>query len=176
MQIVDFLHGKNIIIGDFSPSNLVVTNPAKGNGTGNHKFLPKFLDVDAFRFDGEVPAFQQANTPSWFAPENRAAEKQAANLRASGAPVVDITRAEVNARILTKQSDVFKMGLMALRLFHVPSDPKDDDTQIVYLSERADTTLTRLVGSTRFRVFQSMLDTDPQSRPSVRDVLAAFSR
>lgn len=174
LRIVNFLHGKELIIGDFSPKNLVVSNPAKGVATSGRKFSPKFLDVDAFRFSAGVPPIQQMHTPNWFPPEVRAAAVLTEQLTSQGASQSDISRARGAMGRQTKQSDIFKMGLLALRLLHIPRDPNEDDTQSVYVSKTATANLERLVNPQRTRLLQSMLDTDPASRPTAREVLAAF--
>lgn len=175
LRIVDFLHRNGLVIGDFSPRNLVVSNPAKGVASSGKKFTPKFLDVDAFRFAGGVPPIQQMHTPNWFPPEVRAAAVLRDELVAKGASQVEISRARAAANIQTTKSDIFKMGLLTLRLLHIPSDPNEDDTQSVYVSATAASNIERLVNPQRARLLRSMLDTDPASRPSAHDVLAAFS-
>ncbi len=175
LRIVDFLHRNGLVIGDFSPKNLVVTNPAKGVASSGKKFTPKFLDVDAFRFAGGVPPIKQMHTPNWFPPEVRAAAVLRDELVAQGASQVEISRARAAANIQTTKSDIFKMGLLTLRLLHIPRDPNEDDTQSVYISPTASSNIERLVNPQRARLLRSMLDTDPSSRPSAHDVLAAFS-
>ncbi|CCH73001.1 conserved hypothetical protein [Nostocoides australiense Ben110] len=175
LKIVDFLHRNGLVIGDFSPKNLVVTNPAKGVASSGRKFTPKFLDVDAFRFAGGVPPIQQMHTPNWFPPEVRAAAILRDKLISEGASQIEISRARAAANIQTIKSDIFKMGLLALRLLHIPRDPNEDDTQSVYVSTTATANIERLVNPRRARLLRSMLDADPDSRPSARDVLAAFS-
>lgn len=176
LRVVSFLHRSGLVIGDFSPKNLVVSNPDKtaAAATGSRVFLPKFLDVDAFRFAGGVPPIQQMHTPNWFPPEVRAAAILRDELSAKGASPVDISRARAQANIQTTKSDMFKMGLLTLRLLHVPQDANEDDTQSVYVSKTATGNIDRLVGANRARVLLSMLDTDPASRPTADQVLAAF--
>jgi serine/threonine protein kinase len=175
LKIVDFLHRNGLVIGDFSPKNLVLSNPSKGVASSGRKFTPKLLDVDAFRFTGGVPPIQQLHTPNWFPPEVRAAARLRDVLVARKASQVEISRARAHANIQTTKSDIFKLGLLVLRLLHIPKDPNEDDTQSVYISESANTNIARLVNPQRARLLRSMLDTDPSSRPSARDVLAAFS-
>jgi serine/threonine protein kinase len=174
LKVVDFLHRNDIVIGDFSPQNLVVTNPMKGVASAGHKFTPKFLEADGFRFDGEVPAIQQYHTPNWLPPEVRAAVDRANELVARNAPAMEVSRARVQASIQNTKSDIFKMGLLVVRLLHIPTDPNDDDTQSVYISDSANSNLQRLVNPQRARLLRSMLDVNPNSRPSARDVLDAF--
>lgn len=175
LKIVDFLHRNGLVIGDFSPKNLVVTNPAKGVASTGRKFTPKFLDVDAFRFAGGVPPIQQMHTPNWFPPEVRAAAILRDELISKGASQIEVSRARAAANIQTTKSDIFKMGLLALRLLHIPRDPNEDDTQSVYVSTAANANIERLVNPRRASLLRSMLDANPDSRPSARDVLAAFS-
>lgn len=175
LKIVDFLHRNGLIIGDFSPRNLVVTNPANGVASSGRKFTPKFLDVDTFRFAGGVPPIQQINTPNWYPPEVRAAAILRDELIAKGASQNDVSRARAAIDIQTAKSDIFKIGLFALRLLHTPRDPNEDDTQTVYVSATAISNIARLVNPRRASLLRSMLDAEPNNRPSARDVLAAFS-
>lgn len=175
LKIVDFLHRNGLVIGDFSPKNLVVTNPVKGVASSGRKFTPKFLDVDAFRFAGGVPPIQQMHTPNWFPPEVRAAAILRDELISKGASQIEVSRARAAANIQTTKSDIFKMGLLAVRLLHIPRDPNEDDTQSVYISPTASANIERLINPRRASLLRSMLDADPHSRPSARDVLAAFS-
>lgn len=175
LKIVDFLHRNGLVIGDFSPKNLVVTNPAKGVASSGRKFTPKFLDLDAFRFADGVPPIQQMHTPNWFPPEVRAAAILRDELISKGASQIEVSRARAAANIQTTKSDIFKMGLLALRLLHIPRDPNEDDTQSVYVSTTGNANIERLVNPRRARLLRSMLDANPDSRPSARDVLAAFS-
>ena len=169
------MHRHGLVIGDFSPKNLVVTNPVKGVASSGRKFTPKFLDVDAFRFAGGVPPIQQMHTPNWFPPEVRAAAILRDELISKGASQIEVSRARAAANIQTTKSDIFKMGLLALRLLHIPRDPNEDDTQSVYISPTASANIERLINPRRASLLRSMLDADPHSRPSARDVLAAFS-
>lgn len=175
LKIVDFLHRNGLIIGDFSPRNLVVTNPANGVASSGRKFTPKFLDVDTFRFAGGVPPIRQMNTPNWYPPEVWAAAILRDELIAKGASQNDVSRARAAVDIQTTKSDIFKIGLFALRLLHAPRDPNEDDTQTVYVSATATSNIARLVNPRRARLLRSMLDAEPNNRPSARDVLAAFS-
>lgn len=175
LKIVDFLHRNGLVIGDFSPKNLVVSNPHRASSSTGHKFIPKFLDVDAFRFAGGVPPIQQMHTPNWFPPEVRAAAVLRDELIAKGAPQLEISRARAMANTQTKKSDIFKMGLLVLRLLHVPKDASEDDTQSVYVSSSATSNIQRLVNPHRAQLLRSMLETDPERRPTAHDVLAAFS-
>lgn len=176
LSIVEFLHRNELIIGDFSPRNLVVSNPKDGVTPGRRKFVPKFLDVDAFRFSGGVPPISQMHTPNWFPPEVRAATLRRDELIAAGASQIEISRARAKANVQTKKSDMFKMGLLVTRLFHVPRDANEDDTQSIYVSTAASANIERLVGGKRRSVLEQMLDGDPGNRPTARDVLDAFSR
>lgn len=175
LKVVDFLHAHHLVIGDFSPKNLVLSNPAKGVATSGRKFTPKFLDVDAFRFAGGVPPIQQLHTPNWFPPEVRAAAVLRDQLVAKNASQVEISRARASANLQTTKSDIFKMGLLVTRLLHIPKDPNEDDTPSVYVSASASSNIERLVNPQRARLLRSMLDPNPNSRPTASNVLAAFS-
>lgn len=176
LRIVEFFHQKELVIGDFSPKNLIVTNPLVMPPNGKRKFYPKFLDVDAFRFAGGVPPIKQMHTPNWFPSETLDAMRRAAELTERGAPEHEISAARAAANTQTTKSDIFKMGLFARRLFHIPADPNEDDTQSVRNSPISDANIKRLVKDRGAEVFRSMLDTDPNSRPTASEVLAAFRR
>lgn len=175
LEALAFLHRIGVVVGDFSPKNLLASNPDRVGSAGVRRFLPKFLDVDAFRFDAGVPPIRQFHTPSWFPPETRAAEHRLAALVQRGAPAFEIAQARAAAGVQTTRSDMFKMGLLALRLLHVPTDPAEDDTQSVYVSSSADSTMRRLFGERIAKVLRSMLSADPADRPTAAEALAVFT-
>lgn len=146
------------------------------SSTGKRVFVPKFMDIDGFRFGSSVAPIQQLNSPAWFTPETTAAVKERDRLIAAGVPAIQVSAARAKASIQTTKSDVFKMGLLALRLFHVAPDPDDDDTQTVYSSKSALANMERLLGRQRARLVAAMLDNTPENRPTADEVLRAFKR
>lgn len=174
LDIVAFFHRHSLIIGDFSANNLIASNPDGMASPGKRLFVPKFMDIDGFRFGSTGAPIQQLNSPAWFTPETTAAIKERDRLIAAGAPAVQVSGARAKANIQTTKSDVFKMGLLALRLFHVAPDPDDDDTQTVYSSKSAHANMERLLGKQRASLVVAMLDNDPDSRPTADEVLRAF--
>lgn len=176
LDVVAFFHRHSLIIGDFSANNLIVSNPDAAFSSGKRAFVPKFMDIDGFRFGSSVAPIQQLNSPAWFTPETTAAVKERDRLIAATAPTVQISAARARANIQTTKSDVFKMGLLALRLFHVAPDPNDDDTQTVYSSKSSLANMERLVGKQRTALVTSMLDNNPDGRPTADEVLRAFKK
>lgn len=174
LKVIEFLHRQRLVIGDFSPKNLVVSNPSVGVLSSRQRFTPKFLDVDGFRFASGVPPIRQAHTPNWVPPEVRAAALRLDELIARGASSMEINRARGNAN-QTTQSDIFKAGLLVLRLLHVPTDPNEDDTQSIYVSSSAEAKLRRLVSARCAQALRSMLDPDPRNRPTAHEVVAELT-
>lgn len=172
LDTLAFLHDHEVVVGDFSARNIVVTRPDENATANAPNFLPKFLDSDGFRFTSGVPPIAQASTPGWITPESFEADKRAKSLKAKGAPSYEVERAENEASVQNFKSDVFKAGLLIMRLFHFTSDAAEDDTQTVYVSDVAKANLTKILGSQRAAVILSTLDTVPGNRPSIKDVRA----
>lgn len=173
LDIMTFLHDREVVVGDFSARNIVVTRPDPNAPANAPNFLPKFLDSDGFRFTSGVPAIAQASTPGWITPEAFQATTRAKELKSKGAPSYEIERAENDASVQNFNSDVFKAGLLIMRLFHFASDATEDDTQTVYVSEIAKSNLTKLLGPRRASVILSALETEPRNRPSIKAIRAA---
>ncbi len=176
LRVVELLHSLGVVLGDINSHDIALRSPAPGaDASTRRRFQPLFLRAHGFRVQGTIVPITQMHTPNWIPPEVRAAAVVRDELTAKHASPVEISRARAAANIQTTKSDIFKMGLLALRLLHIPGDPDEDDTQSVYISATAAANIERLVNPQRARLLHSMLDTDPSSRPSAHDVLAAFS-
>lgn len=172
LKVVKLLHSKDLIVGDFSAVNLAVEITTPSIANEGRRFMPKFLDVDTFFFHGSISPIAQANTPHWYAPELNSARKHASALNRNGAGRHEVLRAQGKKTTThTKQSDVYKVGLLILRLLHIPDDIYDDDTQIIMKSGSALETIERLFGTASKQVVHSMLSNDPLDRPALSEVL-----
>ncbi|WP_139204037.1 serine/threonine-protein kinase [Rhodococcoides kroppenstedtii] len=166
---IEFFHRHNLVLGDFSPRNVVVSHPAKLDGPNKGKLFPKFLDIDSFRFRGGQPPIEQMNTPMWYPPEIRKAQDQVAQLTAAGATSLEVGTAEAHMRNLNFRTDVFKFGLATLRLFH-----SSEDAIAIYISPDARIRIAKLIGTKRANVLLASLEENPVNRPTMADILKQF--
>lgn len=175
LRIVECLHRGGIVLGDINPRDVALRVLTPVSAATRRKFEPLLLGVDGFRVQGQVPRSPQMHSPNWLPPEVRAVASLRDELIAKGAPQIEVSRARAAANIETTKSDIYKLGLLLLRLFHVPSDPQHDDTQNIYRSEVAERNITRLVGRGRAEMLLSTLDEDPEARPTATQLLVAFT-
>lgn len=106
---LDLLHSMGVTVGDIQGGNLAV-DPNGSDPTGPRICL---YDCDSYRLRGAVPAIPQAHAMSWEPPELRTYWQQAAAL-----PVGTPKRSglEARARVQTPSTDVYKFGLVTIRL------------------------------------------------------------
>lgn len=130
---------------------------------------PLVPGADGFHFDGSASATNRFHTPSWISPEAMAAMKDLNDLVWRGAPSKDLAIARVRGSIQTTGSNIYQLGLLTLRLLHVPENPHDPDTLSVRESASAEASLARVAGAVRAGLVLSMFAPEPSS-----DVLAAF--
>ena len=178
LSAVALLHRNGLIIGDFSENNLIFTNPDRIPQGNERHLIPKFMDIDGFRMGSTQPAVKQANTNGWFVPENVSAAREAAHLELAGASRSLTGAAKARASVQNSQSDVFKLGLFAIRLFHVPTESDPTLIANVYTSKSAPSNIKRVLANNPAgaAAILAMTNTDPKARPTVSDILATFRR
>ncbi|MEZ2188629.1 hypothetical protein [Corynebacterium sp. CCM 9204] len=174
VRTVMFLHEKQLVIGDLSANNIVVTNPSNVGGGRPRAFWPRFIDIDSFRFVGSVPALEQGHTPGWKTPERKRAEDRLKDLQERKAGAAEISKAKADLKVITQKSDIFKLGLLIQRLFHSP-ESIDDDVHSIYSSESADKALFSIFGKSKVSLFTEMLANDPKARPTASDAFKRLS-
>ncbi len=172
LDVVVFLHEHNLVIGDFSAKNTFITNPDRVQLGRQGAVMPKLLDVDSFRFTSSTAPIPQAHTPNWIPPEAYAHKMNVAELTKRGAPQTAINSEVTAAAMQNQASDMFKFGLLMLRMFHDPPSVEDDDTQSVYESESATRRLQKALGPRRAAAILATLATRPGARPTAAQLRA----
>lgn len=139
------LHENGLVVGDLSGSNLVVQD--KSARKSNQRVI--FLDVDSFSYPGGAHPLGSESTIHWRSPEE---------LTNPGAAP-------------TRESDVYKAGLVIIRLLHQVQDTGVSSFDI-YKSKVASRSL-QVPGGQAFHDFVNLsLGVDSQKRP--RSMALAF--
>jgi serine/threonine protein kinase len=156
------LHRLDIIIGDVSPRNIVFTLGAS----------PKLLavDTDSARVKGTRGALgAQPHTPAWEPPEALTAKRLLDHGRRAGQSAVELRGHADTWQRQTKQTDVYKFGLMVLRVIDYGrrcSRRRDPERARRLLRERA--------GPGPADLLIRSLDSNPGARPTMEDWYRAF--
>lgn len=164
-QFAAFLHRSGVIMGDLSGRNVVLRRDPAG---GIH---PMLVDTDGYRLVGQGSHFPQGNTPDWEAPESLRASERLDRLKAAGgSDSSEAVRLAAQANVQNQRSDVYKVALLALRLFH-----EGRDHTLIRTSATAGAALQGLVGARRSAVVDAGLDGDPARRPTMAELARALS-
>lgn len=157
------LHRLDIIVGDVSPRNIVFT-------LGDSPQLLA-VDTDSTRVKGTRGALgAQPHTPAWEPPEAQLAKRLLDQGRRSGQASAAELRGHADTwQRQTKQTDVYKFGLMVLRVIDYGrrcSRRRDPERAQRLLRERA--------GPAPADLLMRSLDSDPKARPTMADWYQAF--
>lgn len=166
LQFSAMLHRLDVVVGDFSSANILVTI----NQTDDRGCSPMFVDVDSYRRGSAVAAIQQPHTPGWETPENVHHRRLEVSLRQSGADANQIARARARRRIQDRPSDVYKAGLLIIRT--LDGGP---DAGFLRTSAVAEQRLRQLRGRRNAETVLAALRAQPASRPTMDEVSAAFT-
>lgn len=160
-----FLHRAGVIIGDLSGRNVVLRRDPAGS------VHPMLVDTDGCRLVGQGAHFPQGNTPDWEAPESLVASAALERLRAAGeGDTSEAARLAARANVQNLHSDVYKVSLLVLRLFHEGSDHT-----LVRSSTSAHERLRTLLGAPRTETVMAGLNEDPTARPSMGALALALA-
>jgi hypothetical protein len=156
-QAYGLMHKMSVVVGDVSGRN-VVYDPVNAS--------PKMLvvDVDGARLEGNrAISGTQAHTPHWEPPEALAAEWSLRQGRKSGMSGDDLRRLANTWSIQSKQTDVYKFGLMVTRIL----DPGRQ--RAVNRNPARAVALLRRQGLPRAAaLLVDSLDRDKEARPTMR--------
>lgn len=111
----------------------------------------------------------QRHTPSWEPPE---AEKWSAvrrNLLAGGADIHAIADARAKSHVQTLASDVYKAGLVAIRLYDT-----SDSRSFAMLSNAALAHINSTFGRPAVTAVTAALAQKPSDRPTMAELFSAF--
>lgn len=152
------LHRLDIIVGDVNAKNVVLSAGSK----------PRVLvvDTDSARKKGTQGAFGgQPHTPHWEPPETLAAKRHHDHLVRSGnASAGELTKLSGDWKRQTKETDVYKFGLMVVRVLdygRYRSQNRNPD--------KARRVLLANLGGTATRHLDRTLGADPRARPTMAD-------
>lgn len=168
--VLKFMHEHGVVVGDISARNIVFTNPGSVPPTSPlGPMQVKFLDADSFRIQGESAPMRQADSPNYETPETLITRKKIARLVNQGAGQIEIDRARTSLLHQTQSSDVYKLGLIILRVWD-----RTETSFAIQDSAKARGRMEKVLGAKRARAIRSMTDTLPRDRPSMKEVLDAF--
>lgn len=145
------LHSKGIVHADIKPDNILIKKTASGFYTA------KIIDFDISYFEGQEPE-EILGDQLYFAPESR--------LRMMGEPVR-----------LTTKVDIFALGVL-FHLYWCGKLPKLENEyefafEAVLESSRID--LDSSLPAELRTLISSMIDRDPDARPTAADIMASLS-
>jgi hypothetical protein len=141
------LHESDLVVGDFSGSNLVLQN--KATKKGNLRTL--FLDVDSFSYSGGNHPLGLESTIHWRSPE----ELDFGSLMAS------------------RPTDVYKAALLVRRFLHQEATTGSSSYDI-YRSKIADNILESLGGTQLSGLVARALEPIPSARPRAMELAFHF--
>ncbi|GAA4758344.1 hypothetical protein [Gordonia alkaliphila] len=161
------VHRNNLVVGDVSGNNIVVTNPNRvPDGLPGGAYQVKFLDVDSFRFQHGSPPVPQGDTPTWELPESLQLDVEIA--AASGLQRDSLVARQ---RLRTQATDIYKMGLVMVRLFD-----ETDDAPLMYEPINARPRMVAAFGEPLTKLLLMMLDEVPERRPTSEYLVQNWSR
>ncbi|MGW4364419.1 hypothetical protein ACWEKT_02130 [Nocardia takedensis] len=162
---LSFLHGIGVVVGDIQGGNVAV-DPGDGSA-GSVRIM--MYDSDSYRTSRSRPAIPQAHAFSWDPPEIRSYRRQAEN-----APPGSIESQEWSAKagVQTRETDVYKFGLLVVRLLAMENQTSTTEDPTVVRSKLAN---PRLLGPTRTRTILSTLEVDPGNRPLMSEIVRSLA-
>jgi len=161
LYIVSSFHENSFIIGDLSPNNILVYVDAYDQ-TKNRVL---FIDTDSFRKANHTHPLKQPHTPNWYPPESWTARQQRINLERSNGDKNLIMRNKITEFIQNTQTDIYKVCLAILRLYH-------DGIQRTAISEStiAFEKIAKEINRNFAVLIEKGLNATPSIRPSAQDL------
>jgi serine/threonine protein kinase len=157
LQVLAVIHEENIILGDLSPSNVLMY--IDNQKQSDNRTL--FIDTDSFRILGNTHPLKQLHSPCWIPPECKQAEDELASLPNN----VDSNKKlslEISAKIQTKLTDVYKVCLAITRLYH-----ESEHSSSIILSTSAQEKLAKKISVEFSDKILSGLSDNPKQRPTI---------
>ena len=165
LYIISSMHECNtcqFIYGDLSAGNILVYIDAE-NQRNNSVVL---LESDSFRKATEIHPLMQAHSPDWYPPECTLAQNKRIELEKRNSDINDIINYKVTEFIQSTRTDVYKVCLAILRLYH-----KGASRAILHKSDIAIENLRNEVSDEFATLVLSGLSNNPYERPKARDLL-----
>jgi hypothetical protein len=161
------VHSLGWIIGDISLNNILAYVP--GPSEQGTRCSPGFIEIDTYRPVHGGSAMPQRHTYEFMPPEASAWKKKAKALTARGASSHEVASCLAKARVQTRESDVYKAGLLILRLY----DQSDFPTQAKY-QPSATLHLARAFGNEILAPVHAAVAAGPKDRPGMYELAKAF--
>jgi serine/threonine protein kinase len=165
LRIIATLHKSGFVIGDISPNNILVYVD-EVNQSKNRVLI---IDSDSFRKMNSIHPLSQPHTGGWIPPEALEAGKQRRELARAGGDPFEISSLAAKSEVQNKQTDVFKLCLAILRLYHA-----GDERTIIESSDSARERITKHFGGPFWELIDRGLTAAALSRPNAEDMLAAY--
>jgi serine/threonine protein kinase len=164
MQIVLILHNHDYVLGDLSPKNILISIDERDQS--KNRIL--FIDTDSYRKKGSIHPLKQLHTPDWIPLECQKASDELSKLTPNANPNL-IARLEVDMFIQNQCTDVYKLCLAIMRLYH-----EGDHSSIITESESADKKLRKDIGEEFADYILLGLSDKPDERPFVSTLRTCF--
>lgn len=149
LYVMSIFHRNDIIVGDISPNNILVyVDPVD-----QKKNSILFLDTDSFRTKNAMFPLYQPHTPNWIPPECRNSVS------------------DINKFFQSKQTDVWKISILILRLYYF-----GPQRTAIESSDEALNRISSEVSKEFSALIQRGLDKNPDNRPSILEILNALRR
>jgi serine/threonine protein kinase len=165
LLIVSQFHKYDFVIGDISPNNILVyVDPT--NQKSNRAL---FIDTDSFRKANHTHPLKQPHTPNWFPPEAWSARQKRIDLERSNGDANQIMRYRAMEFIQNTQTDIYKICLAILRLYHT-----GEQRTSISESNLSIQLLTKDISKDFAALITKGLDSSPTSRPTGQALFDCF--
>lgn len=159
------LHSYDFVVGDISPNNILVyVDPDEQK---HNRVL--FIDSDSFRKANHTHPLKQPHTKNWFPPEAWAARQQRISLERSNGDPNQIMRFRIMEFIQNTQTDIYKICLAILRLYHT-----GDQRTSISESDLAIQIIRQNISVEFADFIQKGLDATPANRPTGQALFASL--
>ncbi|MCL2137475.1 MAG: hypothetical protein FWH40_08185 [Coriobacteriia bacterium] len=162
LLIIKTLHEYNYVIGDISSTNIIIYIDPE-NQRRNRAL---FIDVDSFR--KVLESIEQPQSPSYRPPESIYALRAYERVMETNKSRYDGQKYLVQSFVQNKESDVYKIGLVILRLYHI--GPR---RSLIYRSSNAMNRLENEIGLDFANLIKGSLS-DSAARPTALELFRVF--
>lgn len=165
LRIISKLHSYDFVVGDISPNNILVyVDPVEQER--NRVLL---IDSDSFRKANHIHPLKQPHTKNWFPPEAWTAHQQRISLERSNGDPNQIRRYRIMEHIQNTQTDIYKICLAILRLYHTGGQRTS-----ISESDLAMQVICRNISVEFADFIQKGLDATPENRPTGQALFSSF--
>ncbi|NQI70609.1 protein kinase [Streptococcus suis] len=144
LYVMSIFHRNDIIVGDISPNNILIYV----DSVDQKKNSILFLDTDSFRTKNAMFPLHQPHTPDWIPPECRNSDS------------------DINKFFQSKQTDVWKIAILVLRLYYF-----GPQRTAIESSDEALNRISTEISKEFSELIRRGLDKNPDNRPSIVELL-----